>query len=397
VNIYIDIFLWVVFAILVFNVAYMTLYAIAGLFYGKENFPIIEKKLRFAIFIPAYKGDEVIIHTATETIKQAYPKEAFDVIVIADSLREESIAMLKSLPLIVVEVKFANSTKGKSINAAIQEVANNHYDYAVILDIDNIVEEKFLEKMNSALQNNQLVLQAHRLAKNEDTGFSILDGISEEINNHIFRKGHKVLGISAALIGSGKAIKYPFFVEIMKNINAVGGFDKQMEILIISKRIIIDYAHEILVYDEKVQKSEVFQNQRKRWMSAQFTYMKKYALKGIWTSITTLNMDYLDKSIQLVLLPRLINLGMSIIFCLVWFTPSILGNWFVIILVVQIFALLLATPIKYYNKNTLKALLNLPYGFLLMFLNFFKLRGANKKFIHTPHSVSENTNSKGSS
>ena len=396
-NIYIDIFLWVVFAILVFNVAYMTLYAIAGLFYGKENFPIIEKKLRFAIFIPAYKGDEVIIHTATETIKQAYPKEAFDVIVIADSLREESIAMLKSLPLIVVEVKFANSTKGKSINAAIQEVANNHYDYAVILDIDNIVEEKFLEKMNSALQNNQLVLQAHRLAKNEDTGFSILDGISEEINNHIFRKGHKVLGISAALIGSGKAIKYPFFVEIMKNINAVGGFDKQMEILIISKRIIIDYAHEILVYDEKVQKSEVFQNQRKRWMSAQFTYMKKYALKGIWTSITTLNMDYLDKSIQLVLLPRLINLGMSIIFCLVWFTPSILGNWFVIILVVQIFALLLATPIKYYNKNTLKALLNLPYGFLLMFLNFFKLRGANKKFIHTPHSVSENTNSKGSS
>ncbi|MCF8255252.1 MAG: glycosyltransferase [Bacteroidia bacterium] len=396
-NIYIDIFLWVVFAILVFNVAYMTLYAIAGLFYGKEHFPIIENKLRFAIFIPAYKGDEVIIHTATETLKQAYPKEAFDVIVIADSLREESVAILKSLPLIVVEVKFENSTKGKSINAAIQEVAHNHYDYAVILDIDNIVEERFLEKMNSALQKDQLVLQAHRLAKNEDTGFSILDGISEEINNHIFRKGHKVLGISAALIGSGKAIKYPFFVEIMKDINAIGGFDKQMEILIISKKIIIDYAHEILVYDEKVQKSEVFQNQRKRWMSAQFTYMKKYALKGIWTSITTFNLDYLDKSIQLVLLPRLINLGMSIIFCLVWFTPSVLGNWFVIILVIQIFALLLATPIKYYNKNTLKALLNLPYGFLLMFLNFFKLRGANKKFIHTPHSVSENTNSKGSS
>jgi cellulose synthase/poly-beta-1,6-N-acetylglucosamine synthase-like glycosyltransferase len=397
VNIIIDSFLWVVFAILVFNVAYMTLYTLAGLFYGKEHYPIVDKKLKFAIFIPAYKGDEVIIHTATETIKQVYPKDAFDVIVIADSLREESLAKLKSLPLIVVEVKFENSTKGKSINAAIQEVAHNHYDYAVILDIDNIVEERFLEKMNSALQKNQLVLQAHRLAKNEDTGFSILDGISEEINNHIFRKGHKVLGISAALIGSGKAIKYPFFVDIMKDINAIGGFDKQMEILIISKRIIIDYAHEILVYDEKVQKSEVFQNQRKRWMSAQFTYMKKYALKGIWTSITTFNLDYLDKSIQLILLPRLINLGMSIIFCLVWFTPSVLGNWFVIILVVQLFALLLATPIKYYNKNTLKALLNLPYGFLLMFLNFFKLRGANKKFIHTPHSVSENTNSKGSS
>ena len=111
--------------------------------------------------------------------------------------------------------------------------------------------------------------------------------LSEEINNHIFRKGHKVLGLSAALIGSGKAVKYDFFEEIMSKITAIGGFDKQMEVLIISQKVTIDYAHEILVFDEKVQLPEVFQNQRKRWMSAQLTFMRKYAFSGIFTSIKT--------------------------------------------------------------------------------------------------------------
>jgi cellulose synthase/poly-beta-1,6-N-acetylglucosamine synthase-like glycosyltransferase len=385
----IDTLLWVILAVLFFNVAYMALYGIAGLFYPKESYPIVANKLKFAVFIPAYKGDEVILHTASETLKQNYPKDKFEVIVIADSLRPETIQTFKSMPLRVVEVLFENSTKGKSLNAAIKAVDGTHYDYAIILDIDNIVEEGFLEKMNSALQNNQLVLQAHRLAKNEETKFSVLDGISEEINNQIFRKGHKVLGLSAALIGSGKAVAYPFFVEIMSNINAVGGFDKQMEVLIISRKVRIDYAHEILVYDEKVQMPEVFQNQRKRWMSAQLTFMRQYALKGIFGSIFTFNIDYLDKSIQLILLPRLINVGLNLIFCLVWFIDPIVGRYFIELFLLQAFILALCIPKKYFQLNTLYALMSLPYGFVLMFLNFFKLKGANKKFIHTPHVVAE--------
>lgn len=381
--------LWFILAILFLNLAYMAIFGLAGLFYPKEQFPTIAPKIKFAIFIPAYKGDEVILNTARETLKQDYPKDKFDVIVIADSLQEQTLKELGEMPLKVVEVAFENSTKGKSLNAAIKAVEGTHYEYAIILDIDNIVEDGFLEKMNSALQGKQLVLQAHRLAKNEDTKFSILDGVSEEINNHIFRKGHKVLGLSAALIGSGKALEYNFFVEIMSQITAVGGFDKQMEVLIISRKVRIDYAHDILVYDEKVQKPEVFQNQRKRWMSAQLTFMKQYAFKGIMKAITTGNLDLFDKSIQLVLLPRLINLGLNMFFCLSWFINPAIGMYAVYLLLLQMVFLIICTPQKYYNAQTLQALMSLPQGFVLMFLNIFKLKGANKKFIHTPHSVSQ--------
>jgi hypothetical protein len=48
-------------------------------------------------------------------------------------------------------------------------------------------------------------------------------------------------------------------------------------------------------------------------------------------------------------------------------------------------AFLLSIPSKFYNKQTFKALLTLPKAFISMFLSLFKLKGANKKFIHTQH------------
>ncbi len=375
-----------------FNLLYMLFFSIMGHLLPKPPKLTVTKRNKFAIFMPSYKGDEVILNTAKEVLKQDYDKALFDVVVIADSLKPETILELRKSPIIVVEVNFENSTKGKSLNAGIKAVQTNHYDYAVILDIDNVMEPFYLTKLNERLQLGQQVIQTHRAAKNEDTQFSVLDGISEEVNNHIFRKGHKTVGLSAALIGSGKALKYPLFVEIMSEITAVGGFDKEMEILLISRRINIDYADDIIVYDEKVQFAEIFQNQRRRWMSAQLVFMRKYALKGIIKSIITFNIDYLDKCIQLILLPRVINLGLTGLMILSYFLNPWFGKFFLFTLIAQIIVLLISTPKKYFNEKGLSSMARLPYGFFLMFMNLFKLRGANKKFIHTPHSTAQKEN-----
>ena len=46
---------------------------------------------------------------------------------------------------------------------------------------------------------------------------------------------------------------------------------------------------------------------------------------------------------------------------------------------------LIAIPKKFYNMQTLRAVRMIPQGVLLMFKNFFALKGANKSFIHTEH------------
>ena len=47
----------------------------------------------------------------------------------------------------------------------------------------------------------------------------------------------------------------------------------------------------------------------------------------------------------------------------------------------------IATPRSYYNRQTVKAALSVPKAFVLMFGLLFKLKGANKTFIHTKHSA----------
>lgn len=54
-------------------------------------------------------------------------------------------------------------------------------------------------------------VQTHRIAKNMNNDMALLDAVSEEINNTIFRLGHAKLGLSAALIGSGMAFRYDLF------------------------------------------------------------------------------------------------------------------------------------------------------------------------------------------
>lgn len=383
----IEIFLWILFGILAMNVSYFLFFSMGSLIPRKPKYSKIEKYNNFLVMIPAYKGDEVITHTVEDSFKQIYPQEHYRICVIADQLQPETIAHLKKYPVSVVEVKFEKSTKSKSLNAALDAMEGSVYDYVVLLDIDNIMDPAFLEKMNAQLQHNEVVVQGHRMAKNLDTPFAILDAISEEINNSIFRKGHFKLGFSSALIGSGKAMRYDIFRDIMRKIDAVGGFDKEMEIYLISSGVRIGYDHTAIVLDEKVQLPEVFQNQRRRWLSAQLAYMKKFAIKGIIKGIFTFKPDLLDKSIQLTLLPRAITLGTLGIFGLLYFVGFDMGKWFLALLGLNILAMWIALPRRFYHPKYLKAILYFPSVFMLMFMNFFKLKGANKSFIHTPHQV----------
>ena len=389
------------FSYLAFNAIYLSIYAIVGRLAPLKPAPENKNLNRFAVYIACYKGDQVILNTVVENLKVEYPKDKYDLIVIADSFQPETIQQLKKFPIRVIEVSFENSTKAKSLIAAVQQTENN-YDYAIILDIDNIMKQDFLLKMNNHLADNKLILQGHRVALNEDTAFATLDAISEEINNHIFRSGHISAGLSAAFIGSGKALQFDFYKSFINEIKAVGGFDKEMELKLLSMGHKINYAEEALVYDEKVQQADRFQNQRKRWLSAQFHYFGEHIGNGVKKLLTKGNIDYFDKVLQMILFPRVLLIGTLFLFAAVaYLTPILFSfelapgtNFWIYIFALNAFTLLLSIPLKMYNANTFKAVIKLPLAFLLMFKTLFQLKGANKKFIHTEHSHSSTEKTK---
>ena len=387
-------FIQIVFLVLLgLATLYILLFATAGLFYKQQVFAATEKLLKIAVLIPGYREDEVIVEAAKSALQQKYPMSLFDVVIIADSFEEETLNTLRSYPVKVIEVHFDTSTKAKALNSAMAQLSDQ-YDVAVVLDADNIMETDFLLKINAPLFQSCMAVQGHRTAKNTNNSWAVLDAVSEEINNHIFRKGHRVLGLSSAIIGSGMAFNYNYFKSLMSTVTAVGGFDKEIELKMLKQGHKIMYLHNAVVYDEKVQKAEVFGNQRRRWLSAQFHYFRKDILSAIKHLATKGNVDYFDKAIQFIQPPRILLLGAVIIFGTLFITANLLvGNQFLFtglwlgIALACIFSFLFSIPRSLYNAGTLKALVSLPKGMLTMLISLLKIKGANKKFIHTKHTA----------
>ncbi len=67
-------------------VAYPLIYSLASLGTRKSSYPQASKQYRFAVLFPAYKEDRVIESVVQSFLKQSYPQELYNVIVISDHM-----------------------------------------------------------------------------------------------------------------------------------------------------------------------------------------------------------------------------------------------------------------------------------------------------------------------
>lgn len=368
---------------------YMLIFALAAQ-RPKIMSELLEKKERsIAVFIPAYKEDAVIFNVARLALTQNYSN--FDVYVIADSLHYSTLKQLSTIPVRVIEVSFEKSTKVKALKTAMDQI-KRQYEIAVVLDADNIMEKQFLRIINEEYSKGYKVIQARRVAKNMNSNFAVLDAVSEAINYNIYNQGQINLGFSARLVGSGMAFSYDLFKQLIYDAKAVGGFDKEMELNLLKGGEYIHYIHNAIVWDEKVTKGSVFGLQRTRWVSAQFYYLRVHIWSAIKHLIMKGNVDYFNKLCQMALPPRLLIPIFLFIGCVLhyFFMPKLFVLW-LLGFAANFIANFISIPRYMINKKLIKSAFSLPSAFVIMMIAMFKLKGANKTFIHTPHESSGNT------
>ena len=377
------------------SVLYLFVLSLAGRLGSRKRtgFTVELPVKRIAVLVPAYKEDGIILSTARNLLELDYPVELRRIYIIADSFKEETIAELRQLPLEVIVVSFDKSTKTKSLNAAFGRITED-FDIALICDADNMLAPDFLRRLNDAFAGGARAVQGRRVAKNLDTSFAILDACSEAINNHIFRKGAYALGLSSSVIGSGMAFEFDRIKAILSEINAVGGFDKILQLSFVEQGIRIHYLEDALVFDEKVESARAFEGQRKRWVSSQFIYLKRFfgpgcrhLLKGHFSyfNLAVANNLVLPRAFLFVLLPLLVIFGFII--HPAWGIAAIGMS------ILYMFCLMVGVPANMVNRRLLVAILQLPKAVLVMVGTLFQLRKANKTFIHTEHTKTEVSNS----
>jgi len=371
------------------QVAYLLFFSLAGKTKKSVPFPQAQTLRRIRIFIPGYKEDSVIIATAKNAISQNYPANLFEVVIIADLFSNATLSTLAAMPIKVVEVSFEKSTKGKALQKAIEATASDPVDIVLILDADNHMSPGFLHAVNNAFEQGYEVVQGHRTAKNFQTSFAFLDACTEEINNHIFRRGHVAVGLPSALIGSGMAFSWELFVSLLQDIGDTSGEDKELEFRIVRQRKKVAFLDGAFVYDEKVAKSEVFSKQRSRWLATQVEFFEKYFIEG-WIQLLKGNISFFNKVFQTYLFPRVMLVAVLFLwlFYVFIFAPQFL-LFSIGLLIALAIALLMGIPAKWYNKQLVFAFLQIPGALFSMLKAMTHIGKARKQFIHTPHGEAE--------
>ena len=346
----------------------------------------------YLVLYPAYNEDKVIVNSVQKFLAQYYPYNSFHVAVISDHMQPETNQKLSELPITLLQPVFKKSSKAKAMQYAMdyfqkEEVRgkmSEDFDFVVILDADNVVEPHFLEQLNTECAKGYKAIQCHRCAKNNDNDIAVLDGVSEEINNTIFRKAHNRIGLSSALIGSGMCFDFQWFKKNVYKLTTAGE-DRELEALLLQQKVYIQYEPDIHVFDEKVSNKDNFQKQRLRWMTAQIQSLFRM-LPYIPQAIKTFNLDFIDKTIQQALIPRSMLVVFTFIMSLLMTIVARIWclKWWCLFMAVCI-ALYIATPKQLRRHSVFGKILSLPILVWKMILNILKIDRKSTDFIHTTH------------
>ncbi len=346
---------------------------------------------RFLILVPAYKEDAIIKYSAAKNllVKYEYPREHFDFVVIADQLQESTKLALKNGGAKVHNVNFDKSTKVKSLQSAIAKY-NKGYDAVIVLDADNVMEKGFLFKANQLLQSGYRSIQGLRKAANANTSTALMDGLSETANTEMLCKGANRLGFSSKLSGSAMVFDFELFKSTINQCQAIGGFDKEMELMLTKNREYIHYSAELAVLDQKVTSTKAFTKQRGRWIEAQYTFFKKSFRESI-KELAKGNFDFFHKVMQLALPPRAVA---PFAIMLLTIIGLLLSSSLIIIsgsiaLVALIMAYLIVLPLKPLFRQSIKIGLSIPQIGFAAIKSLLLMRKSRNEFIHTKHELIE--------
>ena len=141
------------------------------IFLKPKKFPHSQKLNRYAIIIPASNEEEVIAKTVRNILdNQTYPREYYDVYVIAHNSRDHTKENALKAGAIVYELNDDNP-KHRRVSYAMKFIcqkllALNKYDAFIRFDADNLPKNDYIEKMNDAYNAGVKVARGYEASSN---------------------------------------------------------------------------------------------------------------------------------------------------------------------------------------------------------------------------------------
>ena len=239
--------------------------AVLGSFRKFERPAKAEPKTRFAVLIPARNERNVVGHLVKNLLRQKYPRELFDVVVIPNNCNDDTADVARAAGARVLECTVPVKSKGDVLRFTFDALKSDGYDAYCILDADNLASEGFLEAANDAMQSGMDIAQGYRDSKNPRDSWVAGDtSIFFWAMNRFYYRARVALGMSAALNGTGIVISKKLVDRLGWNMITLTE-DLEYTGLCAAEGIKIGFLQDAVVYDEQpvgIWDSVV---QRRRW------------------------------------------------------------------------------------------------------------------------------------
>lgn len=261
----------------------------------KKNYKMHAPEKKFLVFIPAHNEENVVQQLIDNLLNQMkYPKELYDVYVIADNCSDNTAALSRAAGANVIEHFSApDEPKGKpyGIKYAIDQIGDAllDYDFVAIFDADNLVSANFFQEMNSQVLSDPRikVSQGYLDSKNVDSSPVALGySLAYYMSNRFFCYARGEIGMSPVIGGTGFIMDTQVLDEIGWTVNSLTE-DLEFQMQCVEHGYKIEWNHFAPIYDEKPTGYKQSVVQRVRWARGHWTVRKRYfkkLLKNIWGS-----------------------------------------------------------------------------------------------------------------
>ena len=277
--------------------AYQIIVSFCSLIKLKDKKLIVEKNHKFMAIVPAHNEEAVIKNLVDSLVAQEYPKELYDIYVIADNCTDRTAEIAKAAGAIVLK-RFdeAHKTKGYALNWFLKQKIeeNADYDAFCVFDADNIVDKNFLKNMNKKLCQGEEVVQGYRDIKNPtDSWISAGYAIFYWMMHRFYHLARYNLGLSPLLNGTGFMVKFDIIKpDGWQTVTLTE--DIEFSLINIAQGRKLGWAVDAIVYDEQPTTFKQSWSQRSRWTVGHLQCMKNYTkslAKGVKEYKTLMNFD----------------------------------------------------------------------------------------------------------
>lgn len=268
---------------------------------GPKRRPTDRKK--FAIIIPAHNEEKVIEKTLRSVFRVDYPKELYDVIVVADNCTDQTAKIALECGAIVFQrVDAARRGKGYALNWVTPQVLERlpapGYDACVFMDADSIMMPAFLEEMNRSLHEGHRIIQSSDLVLDNSTSWRVqLILIAFALQNYVRLLGKSRLGLSVLLKGNGMCFDASLLRTVKWDESSLGE-DLDMGVDLIRRGEKIHFNPDAVVYALMPEQASSATTQRMRWEGGRFASLRRRVPKLLREAWKKKSIDLLEAAVD---------------------------------------------------------------------------------------------------